>query len=145
MFDAYINDSPKTLVDPAKLRIFFMVVSAVKTYSKPLVFIKKTMNVSTSVILIILSKLFYWSTVVCLSNNVPLNGLLTILLTDVLMVVPRMVVPEVHANPTLHIVPLGSALLLVSLLNIEITFLQKLSTLSGLTKVEHLIQIVSTV
>ena len=101
------------------------------------------MTASTSFFLTIWSKLSFWSTIGYLPNDVPLTGLLTILSTGVLMVVPEMVVPEAHASPTLHVISLVPALLLVLFLNIKMTFLQKLSTLSGLTLVEYLLLIVS--
>ena len=103
------------------------------------------MTASTNCFLTIGSKLSSWSTIGCLPNDVPLTGLLTILLTGVLMVVPEIVVPEAHGSLTLTIAPLVTALLLVLFLNIKMNFLQKLSTLSGLTQVEHLLLIVSAV
>ena len=110
----------------------------------PLVLNKKMITASTSFFLIIWFKLSFWSIIGYLMNAVPLNGSLTIHLNAVLMVVPEMAVPE-DVSPILPVVPLVLALLLDFFLNIKMNFLQKLSTLSRLTLVEHLLLIVSTI
>ena len=101
MLKTYVNDSSKTLVDLAELRIFFHRCIRGKNLLQATRFDRKKNNECMSrFFLTILSNLSYWSTVGCLPNDVPLTGFLTILLTDVLMVVP-----EAHANPTLHVIP----------------------------------------
>ena len=120
LLEAYLNDSSKTLVDAAELRVFSSVASVVNTYIVPLVLNGKMMTAGTSFFLTIWSKLSFWSILGFLLNAVPLNDLH---LHSVLMVIIVMVVPE-DVRPILLVVHLVPALLLlpVSFLNIKMNF-----------------------